>query len=225
MKPMTMTSRLNTVFFDLDGTLLDTAPDLIWALNCLRGECALPALACDVIRPTVSHGTPKMLKAAFDIDSDHPEFPILRTRLLALYQSHLIRETCLFDGMAEVLLALEARGMKWGVVTNKPSYLTNPIMAGLGLAERAVVVVSGDTTPFSKPHPEPLLHACAVAGSLPQECAFIGDAERDVAAGHAAGMVTGVALFGYLAVDDRPNEWGADALLENPAAMLDWLLS
>ncbi|CAK0753811.1 N-acetylmuramic acid 6-phosphate phosphatase [Gammaproteobacteria bacterium] len=220
---MTVVPRLRTVLFDLDGTLLDTAPDLIWAVNALRAEQGLAALPHDVIRPTVSHGTPSMLQVALDVGPDHPNFPVLRKQLLDIYQTHLVQETTLFHGMAEVLTILEEIGMNWGVVTNKPAFLTDPIMTQLGLMERAATVVSGDTTPFAKPHPAPLLHACAVAGSLPQECVFVGDAERDIAAGRAAGMATLVALFGYLAEDDRPHEWGADAMVESPATMLAWI--
>ncbi|CAK0743506.1 N-acetylmuramic acid 6-phosphate phosphatase [Gammaproteobacteria bacterium] len=215
--------RLRTVLFDLDGTLLDTAPDLIWSVNCLRVEHGLPALPDDVVRSTVSHGTPSMLKVAFGIDPDHPDFPCRRTRLLDLYQTHLTVETCLFPGMAEVLETLEELEINWGVVTNKPAFLTDPIMFNLGLTARAVTVVSGDTIAFAKPHPAPLLHACAVAGSLPGECVFVGDAERDIAAGRAAGLATLVALFGYLTMDDRPEEWGADALVKSPEAMLAWI--
>lgn len=222
---MIVASRLRTVLFDLDGTLLDTAPDLIWAVNSLRVEHGLPALSHDIIRPTVSHGTPSMLKVAFGISPEHPDFLALRKRLLDLYQTHLVEETTLFHGMAEVLSILERLGMNWGVVTNKPAFLTDPIMAHLRLTERAAIVVSGDTIPFAKPHPAPLLHACAAAGSFPRECVFVGDAERDIAAGRAAGMATLVALFGYLAVDDRPHEWGADAMVESPATMLAWILS
>ncbi len=218
-------SRFRTVLFDLDGTLLDTAPDLTWAINQLRAEHGLPALSCEFVRPTVSHGTPRMLHAAFGIDTTHPDFPGLRTRLLDLYQGHIADMTTPFRGMAEALVALEEAGMNWGVVTNKPAFLTNPIMARLGLAARAVTVVSGDTTPFSKPHPAPLLHACQEAGSLPTECVFVGDAECDIAAGRAAGMATVVALFGYLSADDAPHKWGADVLVESPATMLDWILA
>lgn len=216
-------SHLRTALFDLDGTLLDTAPDLLLAINKLRAEYNLPDLPNEMIRYTVSHGTPLMLKVAFGIDTDHVNFSILRTQLLAYYQRHLTEKTSLFTGMAEVLANLEAAGMNWGVVTNKPAFLTNPIMANLGLAQRAVTVVSGDTTPFFKPHPAPLLYACKAAGSQPHECVFIGDAKNDILAGRAAGTATLVALFGYLSIEDRPEEWGADGLIENPAAIIKWI--
>ena len=218
-------SRLRTVLFDLDGTLLDTAPDLVDAVNRLRVERGLEALPCALIRPTVSHGTPRMLRVAFGVEPNHADFPALRARLIALYQERIVDKTTLFPGMEEVLVTLEARGIRWGVVTNKPAFLTDPILARMGLTERAAAIVSGDTTPFAKPHPAPLLHACKVANCPPETCAFIGDAACDITAGRAAGMATLVALFGYLSPDDQPHTWGADALAENPAAMLAWILA
>ncbi len=217
-------SRFRTVLFDLDGTLLDTAPDLAWAVNALRAEHGLQALPYEVIRPTVSHGTPSMLQVGLGVGPEHPDFPSLRTRFLDIHRSHLVEQTTFFQGMETALVALEEAGIHWGVVTNKPTFLTQPILARLGLDRRSVTVVSGDTTPFSKPHPGPLLYACTAAKSVPEACVFVGDAERDIAAGRAAGMATIVALFGYLAEDDQPHTWGADVLVENPAAMLAWIL-
>lgn len=212
------------VFFDLDGTLLDTAPDLTWAINQLRTEHALPPVSLASIRQTVSHGTPGMLKAAFGLDPQHPNFPPLRKRLLEIYQEHLAFDTALFPGIPEVLDSLEKANIPWGIVTNKPGFLTNPLMERLGLAKRAQAIVSGDTTPFAKPHPAPLFHACALAGCVPQQCVYVGDAERDVIAGRAAGMQTIVALFGYLAPEDQPQNWGAEACVETPQALLNWIL-
>ena len=214
---------IRTVLFDLDGTLADTAPDLGYALNCLLREQQCSPLPFERIRPVVSHGATALVKLGFGLDPDEPLFAALRDRLLSLYQQHLARETRLFEGMAEVLAYIEAQGMNWGVVTNKPAFLTEPLMAALGLAARAVCIVSGDTTARKKPHPEPLLHACRLAGSKAPQCLYIGDAERDIRAGHQAGMPTLVAMFGYIGDQDRPDSWGADALVNSPAGIIDWI--
>jgi len=221
---MALSSLITAIFFDLDGTLIDTAPDLAWAINQLRAEYGLPPLALEIIRPTISHGTPGMLQAAFNLDRNHPDFQLRRKRLLEIYQGHLVHATGLFPGMAETLNHIENAGLRWGVVTNKPSFLTDPIVAQLGLAPRAVAVVSGDTTPFAKPHPAPLIHACALAGVSAAQCVYVGDAERDIVAGRAAGLKTLVAGFGYLSPADHPENWGADAIVATPSAILDWVL-
>lgn len=214
---------IRTVLFDLDGTLADTAPDLAYALNCLLREQERPPLPYELIRPVVSHGATALVKLGFALSPEEPLFSALRDRLLSLYQQHLARETRLFDGMAELLTFIERQGMNWGVVTNKPAFLTQPLMTALGLAERAVCIISGDTTANKKPHPEPLLHACRLAGSEAGHCLYVGDAERDVRAGHLAGMHTLVALFGYIGNEDRPEAWGADALVSDPGAIIAWI--
>lgn len=215
--------RMRTVLFDLDGTLADTAPDLANALNeVLRSE-GRPALPFTEIRPVVSHGARGLLRLGFGIDAGDPAFDRLRSRLLDSYQSRISDHTRLFPGIAELLADIEARGMNWGVVTNKPAWLTEPLLQALGVAERAACIVSGDTLNERKPHPAPMLYACRLAGSEGAQCVYVGDAERDIQAGRAAGMHTLVALFGYLGADDRPEQWGADALVENPAAIKAWL--
>ncbi|MEW6353821.1 MAG: HAD-IA family hydrolase [Pseudomonadota bacterium] len=218
-----MNNSLRTVLFDLDGTLADTAPDLTYALNTLREQEGRPALPPAAIRPMISHGTKGLLQLGFDITPDDAAFGGLRQRLLALYRAHLTRETRLFPGMAEVLERIEQSGMNWGVVTNKPAFLTEPLIEQLGLTSRAACVVSGDTTPHSKPHPAPILHACALAGSHAAQCLYIGDAQCDIEAGRRAGMKTLVAAFGYLAAEDQPAAWNADGIVERPAAILQWI--
>lgn len=213
----------NTVLFDLDGTLLDTAPDLAFALNRVRSEQGLDALAFETIRPAVSHGSVGLLRVGFDIRPGEARFEDLRRRLLEIYRDHLAVETRLFPGMDEVLRTLEARGMGWGVVTNKPGWLTEPLLGQLGLAQRAVCVVSGDSTAKRKPDPEPMLHACKLSGSDSRACVYVGDAERDIEAGRNAGMKTLVALFGYIGANEDPERWRADALLHEPADLLRWL--
>lgn len=216
---------LTTALFDLDGTLADTAPDLAFALNSVLEEQGCAALPFEHIRPVVSHGAAALIRLGFGLGPQDPGFALLRARLLEIYRANLARDTRLFPGMEELLTALERRGMKWGVVTNKPAWLTEPLLEALGVAHRACCIVSGDTTRQRKPHPEPMFHACAVAGSRPGECLYVGDAQRDVEAGRQAGMKTLVALFGYLDATDRPAEWGADGMVAHPLEILDWVTS
>lgn len=218
-----MRQDLRCLLLDLDGTLVDTAPDLAATLNALRGEHGLMPLPFAAVRPHVSHGARALIRAGFAFGEEDARFGPLRERLLALYSERLTQYSRLFPGMEELLAALETRGIKWGIVTNKPARLTEPLVEGLGLAARAACVISGDSTPNCKPHPEPLLHACALAGTAPAQCLYVGDARRDVEAGRAAGMKTLVALFGYLAADDRPHEWEADGLIDHPLEVLPWL--
>jgi phosphoglycolate phosphatase len=212
-----------TVLFDLDGTLLDTAPDLAGALNAVLQANGRPALPFELIRPVVSHGGNALIELGFGLKPDEAGFEPLRRQLLDYYETNIARETRLFPGMQQVLDRIEAGGLNWGVVTNKPAWLTDPLMDALGLSERAAGIVSGDTLKERKPHPAPLLHACRLIGSEPHECLYVGDAERDIEAGRRAGMTTLVALFGYLLENDRPETWGATALIKEPGEILDWL--
>lgn len=211
------------VLFDLDGTLLDTVPDLAAALNRLRRERGEPELPPAAIRPTVSHGSPGMLKLGFGLEPDDALYPELNRRFLELYRAAIAVETALFPGMAEVLVHLETAGIHWGVVTNKPAWLTEPLLKALDLWSRAACVVSGDTLDKRKPDPEPLWYACERVGVAPGRSLYVGDAERDVQAGNRAGMITLIAGFGYLGAEDRPGEWGADGLLARPGDLLGWL--
>ncbi len=218
-----MNNRIDTVLFDLDGTLLDTAPDLANALNAVLALNGRPTLPFEQIRPVVSHGGSALIQRGFRLQPDHPDFEPLRKQLLDYYQAHIADETTLFPGMAEVLEHIENNGLKWGVVTNKPGWLTEPLMEALGLSRRAAGIVSGDTLNERKPHPAPLLYACEMIGSAPQQCLYVGDAKRDIEAGHNAGMPTLVAMFGYLMEDDRPESWGATAMIRHPAEILEWI--
>ncbi|QQS54912.1 MAG: HAD-IA family hydrolase [Candidatus Competibacteraceae bacterium] len=211
------------VLFDLDGTLLDTAPDMTVALNRLRRERDLPDLPVEAIRPTVSHGSPGMLKAGFGLTPDDPLYAELNPRFLALYREAIAVKTTLFPGMADVLDYLEAGAIRWGVVTNKPGWLTEPLLKALDLWPRMACVVSGDTLNARKPDPEPLLYACARIGALPGRSLYVGDAERDILAGRQAGMTALVAGFGYLGAEDRPECWNADGFLRRPSDLFAWL--
>lgn len=218
-----MPDGIQTVLFDLDGTLLDTAPDLAAALNLVLAENRREPLPFETIRPAVSHGGIAIIRRGFGLEASDPAIEPLRQRLLELYRANISTHTRPFPGMAEVLDTLEARGLKWGVVTNKPDWLTQPLLGNLGLLQRAACVVSGDTLTRCKPDPAPMLHACMLADSEPQRCVYVGDALRDVEAGKNAGMYTLVALFGYFRENDRPEDWQADAMIHAPADLLAWL--
>lgn len=218
-----MADKINCVLLDLDGTLADTAPDLADTINQLLAEENHRQLDYEVIRPTVSHGGAVMICRAFGIDVDDPEFARLRRRFLDLYASRLALKSRLFPGMELVLNTLEAGNISWGVVTNKPAWLTDPLMQALDLAHRAGCIVSGDTVEYSKPHPAPMIHACRMTGCEPARTLYVGDARRDIQAGRSAGMFTLVALYGYLEPDDDPACWGATDMVDAPLAILDWL--
>lgn len=220
---MTASLPLRTVLFDLDGTLADTAPDLAYALNQVLVEQGRSPLPFDTIRPVVSHGGIALTRLGFGLEPEHPDFPPLHQRLLAIYSDNIARHTRLFPGMETLLAGIEQRGMNWGVVTNKPARLTEPLMNALGLSQRAACIVSGDTCNNRKPHPEPILYGCHLAGSEAAQCLYVGDAQRDIEAGLRAGLRTVVALFGYIGEDDHPEEWQADALLNTPREIEDWI--
>ena len=212
-----------TILFDLDGTLLDTAPDLADALNSLLQENRCEPLPYEYIRPVVSHGGMALIKLGFNIDSSDATFEPLRQRLLDIYRENISRHTQPFPGINELLDNIEQRGLNWGIVTNKPGWLTEPLLKDLGLFDRAACVVSGDTLDERKPHPAPMLHACELANSRPEQCVYIGDAQRDIEAGNNAGMQTLVALFGYIQKGDDPYSWNANSLIEQPADLLVWM--
>lgn len=211
------------VLFDLDGTLADTGPDLADALNRLLAEQGQAPLPYTAIRPIVSLGGAALINLAFHLDDTDPEFDFLRNRFLDFYLEDISRHTQLFPGMETVLEKIESDSRHWGIVTNKPAWLTDPLLQNLGMTQRASCIVSGDTLPYRKPHPAPLLHACQLAGHEPAESVYIGDARRDVEAAHAAGMPVYVARYGYIPEDDDPAGWGADGLLQAPLDMLRWL--
>ncbi|HEB54783.1 MAG TPA: HAD family hydrolase [Gammaproteobacteria bacterium] len=216
-------TQIKTVLFDLDGTLADTAPDLAAALNAVRLSEGKSALPFDRIRPAVSHGGKALIEVGFELPPDSDRAENLRLQLLDHYRQNIARHTRLFPGMDKVLSCIERNGGNWGVVTNKPAWLTEPLMTELNLKQRAACIVSGDTLDQRKPHPAPLLHACQLAGSSPEHCVYIGDAERDIIAGNQAGMHTLLALFGYIDETDQPLKWGAEATLESPEDLLHWL--
>jgi N-acetyl-D-muramate 6-phosphate phosphatase len=215
-------ARTRAVLFDLDGTLLDTAPDMIGAVNALRAEEQCAPLPADELRPFVSHGSHGLVRAALGHD-DAERFERHRERFLALYAARLTRDTVPFLGMPEVLAALESAGLLWGVVTNKPAWLTDPLLAHLGLAQRAACVISGDTLAERKPHPLPLLHAAAQMSLAPVDCLYVGDAERDMQSAAAANMPAVLARYGYIGAHDAVDQWTYHRAIDRPLELFDLL--
>lgn len=207
------------VFFDLDGTLADTAADLAAPVNAMRIARGLEPLPLDQLRPFASHGARGLLGRGLDIHPGHETFETLRADFLARYEADMVVHTRLFDGMHDVLTELERASIRWGVVSNKVERYVRPIMAALNLLERSATAIGGDTTPFAKPHPEPLLHAARLAGVSPTHCVYVGDDQRDIEAGRAAGMKTIAAGYGYCGEGLPPLQWGADALIHHPSEL------
>jgi phosphoglycolate phosphatase len=204
------------ILFDLDGTLADTADDLANALNAIRLKHDLAILPKEIIRPTVSLGGNAMIKLAFDLEEGDAGFDTIREEFLNNYRANIARETQLFEGMEKLLVSFENTNKPWGIVTNKPSWLTDPLLAAMSLDKRAACVVSGDTLEHRKPHPAPILHACKLMQSDPATTIYIGDAQRDIEAGRRAGTKTLVALYGYIDKDDDPASWCADGMVSSP---------
>ncbi len=218
------TRAFDGVLFDLDGTLLDTAPDMGGALNALRVEQGRPELPLESIRDHVSHGSVALIRLGFDKEPLDEHFEVLQRRFLRIYRARIARETRPFPGIQDLLAILEEQAIPWGVVTNKPAWLTEPLLDELGLLPRAQVVISGDTSVNRKPHPEPLLMASRSIGVRNDRCLYVGDAERDIEAGNRAGMYTVAALFGYIGANDNVHSWGADSAVESAAALLPIIL-
>lgn len=218
-----MTRVASLLLFDLDGTLVDSAPDLAGAANDLRSAHGLAPLPYAQLRPMVGAGARGMVGVAFGVLPADDRFADLRDAFLARYAERLLHSTQVFESMRPVLDQLDAAGLRWGIVTNKAMRFAAPIVEGLGLAARAAVLIAGDSTPYAKPHPEPLLEAARRLGVAPHTCAYVGDDERDIVAGRAAGMVTLAAAWGYLGQGEPVLAWGADHVLSSPSALLNWL--
>ena len=214
---------VSTILFDLDGTLVDTAPDLGYALNLQLKKHGKKPLSDAAIRPFASHGSRGLIGLGFGITPADDHFIAMRDDYLSIYDTVFTRSPVLLPGIADLLQAIENRDLKWGIVTNKPRRFTVPLIESMGLHKRAACVVSGDDAPQPKPSPATLLLACEKIGVKPENCIYVGDAERDIQAGKAAGMKTVVALFGYIDVTDKPQAWGADALIQTPDALLNEL--
>jgi N-acetyl-D-muramate 6-phosphate phosphatase len=213
---------VKAVLFDLDGTLIDSAPDLGAAADKMRVDRGLHSLPLDHYRPMAGAGARGMLGIAFGIGPDHPDFPALREEFFRNYESCMTQRTYVFEGVKQLIESLVERDVAWGVVTNKSMRFTGPLTKGMPLFSTARAVIGGDSTPHPKPHPAPLLEAARLVGVRPIECVYVGDDLRDVQAGKAAGMATVAATYGYLGATDV-KEWGADVHIETPLALLPLL--
>lgn len=215
--------RFDAVLFDLDGTLVDSAPDLAGAVNDLRALHGQPPMPYAALRPLAGAGARGMLGAGFGVTPEDSRFAALREGFLEIYRGRLLQSSVVFESVPELLNRIEVSGRPWGVVTNKALYLAAPLLEGLNLRHRAAVLVGGDSTAHTKPHPAPLLHAAQCLGVEPGRCVYVGDDARDVQAGRAAGMCTVAVGWGYLGVGDPVQAWGADQVVDSPAALLNWL--
>lgn len=209
------------VLFDLDGTLIDSAPDLGAAANQMRVVRGLAPLPLERYRPVAGAGARGLLGQAFGVTPEAANFEALREEFFSHYQACLAQHTVVFDGVAQVLERLVQAQLPWGVVTNKSARFTQPLVQGYPLFATAGAVISGDTTPYAKPHPAPLLEAASRLAVAPQDCIYVGDDPRDIQAGRAAGMATVAALYGYLGHDQDPFSWGADATIRSPLELLE----
>lgn len=211
------------VLFDLDGTLLDTAPDFAFVLNTLRAKINLPPLNPDTLRAAVSEGVATLIQMSFGYEPEHPESVVLCSDFLNLYQDNICQFTQPFPGVLSLLSSLEQMNIPWGIVTNKPEHLTHSLLHKISLKNRAACVVSGDTTPHAKPHPAPLLYACDLLQVDPKHCIYVGDAERDIQAGNRAGMTTIAALFGYITNFETTKQWGAHHYVNTVEEILPYI--
>jgi len=214
---------IRAVLFDLDGTLVDSAPDLAGAADAMRLKRGLPSLDYAKYRPLCGSGARGMLQVAFGMGPDHADYEAMRDEFFANYEACMLDNTYAFEGVAALIAALQARGMLWGVVTNKSERFALPLTAAMPLFGSAGVIVGGDTTPFSKPHPEPLLEAARRLGVASGLCLYVGDDERDIVAGKAAGMGTVAATYGYLGSASEVADWQADAQINSPLELLQLL--
>ena len=216
---------IQAVLFDLDGTLIDSAPDLAGAVDGMRVKRGLPSLPLADYRPMAGAGARGMLGIAFGVAPDHPDFNDLREEFFAAYESRLAQDTQVFRGIPELLSALTDRGLPWGVVTNKAARFTLPLTQAMPLFQSTGAIICGDTTPHAKPHPAPLLEAARRMGLDAASCMYVGDDERDIVAGLAAGMATVAATYGYLGQQSDFNRWGAHAVIHSPGELMRLLQS
>ncbi len=211
---------IQAILFDLDGTLIDSAPDLGAAADQMRVVRGMPSLPIDLYRPLAGSGARGMLHIAFGMTPEDDAFADMREEFFQIYEKRMTQDTTIFDGVPELLTGIVARKLQWGVVTNKSKRFTDPLAAQMSLFATAGAVVSGDTTPHAKPHPEPLLEAARRIGVPPQACVYVGDDERDIIAGKAAGMYTVAAVYGYLGEKQSVEQWNADDVIESPHELL-----
>jgi 2-phosphoglycolate phosphatase len=214
---------LSCVLFDLDGTLVDTAPDLIASLNFALHQYGFQTVQPSHVKPYVSFGASAMINGSFQNALDDEIHNAILSTMLTQYENNIALHSRFFDGILDVLDFIETQNLSWGIVTNKRERFTNPLVAALHLQHRAVCIISGDTTPNPKPHPAPIFEACKRAKVAVENCVYIGDAAHDIAAGNNAKMHTLAATYGYLQTDDKPENWGANALIHSPQDLLAWI--
>lgn len=214
---------IKTVLFDLDGTLLDTAPDLAHALNQTLVRHGKAPVTIERLREVVSFGSPGMIGLGFDIQKTHPDYVHLCNEFRSEYENSICEHTVLFPGMAEVLDTLETDDIPWGVVTSKPQHLAEKLLSELNLLERAQCLVGAGVTQKIKPDPAPLLYACDLLKIKPQTCVYIGDAQADIEAAQRAEMTSIVALYGYISEVAKPESWAADYYIDEPNDLITWL--
>jgi N-acetyl-D-muramate 6-phosphate phosphatase len=222
MKAATL-APVRAVLFDLDGTLIDSAPDLGAAADGMRVSRGLAPKPLDEYRPHAGSGARGMLHVAFGIGVEHVDYEAFKEEFFLRYEACLTQRTRPFSGVQELLEALVQRGLLWGIVTNKAFRFTSPIVRSLKLLDSASTVICGDTTSHAKPHPEPLLEAARQLALSPSQCIYVGDDERDIVAGRSAGMRTVAAKYGYLGQGAHVTSWGADAEVSSPLQVLQLL--
>jgi N-acetyl-D-muramate 6-phosphate phosphatase len=216
---------ISTILFDLDGTLIDSAPDLAAAADEMRVSRGMASLPLDIYRPMAGAGARGMLGIAFGLTPDAPDYEVLREEFFSNYERCMTQQTYAFDGVLALIDEICQSQFRWGVVTNKSRRFTEPLTQGMPLFSTASVVISGDTTPHAKPHPEPLFEAARRLGVDPAQCVYVGDDQRDIVAGLAAGMLTVAATYGYLGTKSDVNTWGAHAQINSPLDLLQLLVS
>lgn len=220
---MAVFKEIDAVLFDLDGTLIDSAPDLGAAADKMRIDRGLASLAPELYRPMAGAGARGMLGVAFGLTPEHADYALLREEFFVNYENAMTQRTLVFGGVAELIEQLQQRQLVWGVVTNKSARFTEPLTRAMPLFATARAIISGDTTPYAKPHPEPLFEAARRLGLAPSRCLYVGDDERDIVAGLAAGMGTVAATYGYLGQKSDISGWGAHAAINSPAELLQLL--
>lgn len=215
--------QLRALLLDLDGTLVDTAPDMVGALNRVLEAHQRPACDIALASKLVSNGARALIEFGFPDVKNEQDQQALIEQFLNTYQQHVCIDSALYDGMHDVLSHCESNSIKWGVITNKPLHLAKDVMAGLGLLERCAILLGGDSLPVKKPDPVPMLHACMLLSVAPSECIYIGDHERDIQAGNAAGMDTGAASWGYLQHPVRLEDWNPTCIFSTPYSLYDYI--
>jgi len=215
--------KINGILFDLDGTLLDTAADLAAALNQILKSQHVKPLSIDEVRPAISSGVAGLLNLGLRVTVKDPIFPVLRTQFLDYYHQYICVHTHLFPGVENLINYLQEEKWPWGIVTNKSTLLTKHLIKKFPLLSKAKCIIAGDTLQYSKPHPQPLLHACKYIACLPENCVYVGDAKRDIEAANAAGMYSFIALYGYISDKEDINSWNASASIASPLDIINYL--